>query len=390
MSARWTSFALLSLLAPSLVLVAGCSKKEGSARDGGPRGVAVSAGTAERRDVPIELEVIGSVEPVNSVSIQAQLDGELVQVGFAEGEDVHQGDILFVIDPRPYQAALAQAEANLARDAAQATSASANARRYADLVEKDYVTRQQADDAAAAAEAAAATLRADSAAVEKARLNLQYCTIRAPISGRTGSLLLHQGNLVKANGGPLVVIHQLVPARVAFSVPEQRLPEIRRRQTEGDLSVEASLSGDTEQVFRGTLTFVDNAVNESTGTVLLKATFPNEDRALWPGQFTNVKLRLGTLPNAVVVPSTAVQPGQQGDFVFVIGADQKVEMRPVVAGAQLNGETTIRQGLDGGEQVVTDGQIRLVPGARVEIKPAVGSPAQRGPAQTGPPQADAP
>jgi multidrug efflux system membrane fusion protein len=187
-----------------------------------------------------------------------------------------------------------------------------------------------------------------------------------------------------------VVIHQLVPARVAFSVPEQRLPEIRRRSVEGELSVEVSLPGGSAQVCRGTLTFVDNAVNESTGTVLLKATFPNEDRSLWPGQFANVRLRLGTLPNAVVVPTTAIQPGQQGDFVFVIGADQTVEMRPVVVGAQLNGETMVQQGLNEGEQVVTDGQIRLVPGARVEIKPAAGSAAQPGPAQTGPTQADAP
>ncbi len=386
------------------IALAGCAKEKKA--QGGPPPVPVVAQFAERMDVPIEIHAVGTVEPMNSVSVQSLVQGEITRVGFREGEDVRKGDVLFVIDPRPYQAALEQSRANLARDAAQAASAASNAARYEELVAKDYVTRQQADDARAAAEAARAVLRADSAAVERAKLDFQNCTIRAPISGRTGSVLLQAGNIVRPGAAtPLVVINQIAPIQVSFAVPEQRLPEIRRGQAMNWLTVEAGAAngngdragtgagasagvgpgagagsagtgadaeamrtGAPAMMARGELTFVNNAIDEQTGTVQLKATFPNEDHALWPGQFVDVKLGLGVEANAVVVPSTAIQPGQEGSYVFVIGSDRTAQMQRVVPGERTDGRTIVRAGLAGDEQVVTEGHLRLVPGAKVDIR----------------------
>lgn len=369
--------------------VSACGKGGADAPHGRPP-VAVTAGFAANQDVPIDLRAVGSVDAWNTVRVTPQVGGILLEVRFTEGADVNRGDVLFVIDPAPYRAALDQALANLARDSATQATARSNAARYAGLVQKDYVTQEQADDMATAAAAARATVKADSAAVENARLDLGYCTVRAPISGRTGSLLVHAGNLVKANGDqPLVVINQISPVRVAFSVPEGQLSRIRRGASEGRLPVEVSFPGDSLHVTGGELTFVDNAVDPSTGTVLLKATFPNRDHALWPGQFVNARLRLGTLQDAVVVPSSAVESGQQGNFVYVIQPDMTVKAEAVRAGAQVDGFTVIEDGIESGAQVVTDGQLRLVPGAKVTIQrepgavgPA-GSPGSSGPAGSG-------
>ncbi len=362
--------AIALAVTPALALaLAGCGKGDASAQRGGRPPVAVTAGTASTRNVPIDVRAVGSVEAWNTVEVTPQVGGIIREVRFTEGRDVNEGDVLFVIDPRPYRAALDQALANLARDTATAATAESNARRYAGLVGKDYVTEQQADDMASAAAAAKAGVRADSAAVESARLALGYCTLRAPISGRTGSLLVHAGNLVKANGDqPLVVINQITPVRVAFSVPEGRLPRIRQKAADGELPVEVAFPGDSVRVTGGKLSFVDNAVDASTGTVLLKAAFPNRDGVLWPGQYVNVTLRLGTLDGAVVVPSGAVESGQEGDFVYVIQPDMTVKAMPVRTGVQVDGLTVIESAIAAGDRVVTDGQLRLVPGAKISIK----------------------
>ena len=281
------------------------------------------------------------------------------------------GDLLFRIDPRPYEAALKSAQAQLARDAVQLKTARQDVERYSDLVKKDYVTQEEYDRIRTTADSLEATVRADQAAVENATVQLEYCTIRSPIDGRTGQLMVHQGNLVKENGdAPLVVINQITPIYVAFSVPEQNLAEIKKRSAAGRLEVEASLPGSGGGPLKGWLSFFDNAVDSTTGTVRLKATFPNRDRVLWPGQFVEVGLRVSTRPDALVVPTQAVQTGQQGSYVYVVRPDLSVESRPVVVGTAAGTETVVDKGLQAGETVVTDGQLRLVPGAKVEVKNA--------------------
>jgi multidrug efflux system membrane fusion protein len=324
---------------------------------------------ALRRDVPIGLKAIGSVEAIQTVEVRARVGGEISRVAFKRGRDVRRGELLFVIDPRPYEAELRQVEADSARNAARAASAEATALRYADLVEKGYVTRQEYDEAVANAEALRAEVRANQAEIERARLDLGFCSIRSPIDGRAGDLLIHPGNLVQANGeDPLVVIHQLAPVYVSFSVPERRLAEIKKQASAGTLRVEASLPEDSSSTWEGSLTFIDNAVDETTGTILLKATFPNEDRVLWPGQFVDVELTLATRRGALVVPAEAVQSGQQGGYVFVIGPDTTADLRTVRTGPRANGEIVIEEGVEPGEKVVVEGQLRLFPGAKAAVK----------------------
>ena len=253
---------------------------------------------------------------------------------------------------------------------------SAEARRYADLVKKDYVTQQQFDDTSAEAEAMKATVAADEAAVDNAKLNLSYCFITAPVEGRMGNLAVREGNLVKANAdGPMVTLNQITPVYVSFSVPEDQLAEIRREAATGELPVMASFPDQDDRIFTGELTFIDNAVSAVSGTILLKATFPNADKALWPGRFVNVKLTLATRKGAVVVPDNAVQEGQQGYYVFVVKPDTSVEMRPVDVGQRMGGEALIEKGVEAGEEVITDGQLRLYPGAKVQIKSGLGAEA---------------
>jgi multidrug efflux system membrane fusion protein len=343
--------------------LAACSERAAQPQ---PR-VPVTIGAAERRDVPFELAATGTVEPLQTVAVQPQVGGPIVRIAFREGQDVAKGQILFQIDPRPFQAALAQAEAILSRDRAQAANAEQEAKRYAELAQREYVTAQQYDQARTVSAAAAATLAASDAAVEEARLNLQYATIRAPIGGRTGSLRVREGNLVRpTDPTPLVTINQIRPILVRFAVPAANLPLIQRHR--GDtLAVRAEpVGGGTPS--EGHLTFVDNAVDTTTGTILLKGRFPNEDGVLWPGEFVNVRLRLYVERDALVVPATAVVTGQQGSFVFVVGRDSTATTRPVKL-RRTAGDIAIVDGeLSPGEQVVIDGQLRLQQGSRVQIK----------------------
>jgi len=366
--------ASLCAAAAGILLASACSSGEGR---GGPPEAPVSAAAAETRDIPVEVRSIGTVEAWSTVEVTSRVGGQLVAVHVLEGEEVRKGEPLFTIDERPYRAALLQAEANLARDRSRAENARRDAERYAGLVEKDYVTKAQYDEKRSEADALEAAVRADEAAVENARLDLAYCRIASPIDGRTGSLLVHEGNLVKASGDkPLMVVHQVRPIRVAFTVPQGGLPELRRSVRE-EKALQVTAEGDGGP-WTGALSFVDNAVDPATGTVTLKAEFPNADGSLWPGQFVDVGLILGTLKNAVVVPSQAVQMGQQGDFVFVVKGDSTVEVRPVVRGPDSNGFTALESGVREGETVVTDGHLRLFPGARVDVKSG-GAPGGGGP-----------
>jgi multidrug efflux system membrane fusion protein len=330
--------------------------------------VPVIAETADKKNVPLQIKAIGNVEAYNTVSVKSQVNGEISEVFFREGQDVRKGRLLFRIDPRPFEAALRQAESTLARDRAQALNADAESQRYATLSSKGFVSKQEYDRVRTTADALNAVVQADEAAVENARLQLEYTAIMSPIDGRTGAITVQQGNVVKANDLPLVTINQITPIYVTFSAPEQDLANIKRFQASGDLHVEASISQSGGRPAAGKLTFIDNKVNTQTGTILLKATFPNQDHALWPGQFVEVLLTLTTERNRTVVPAPAVQTGQQGPFVFVVKDDKTVEMRPVTVARTVDRWAVIEKGVEPGETVVTDGQLRLVPGAKVEIK----------------------
>lgn len=392
---------------PVTVLVVGlcgCTQQDGNAnktqRVLPPTPVTIAK--AEMRDIPLQVRQIAAVEPVAVIAVKAQISGELEQVLFKEGQDVTKGQELFVIDPRPYQQALdqaqaaldkdlalvSQAEANLARDRAQAANAHVQAKRYAGLAaegvissdqNESYQTTSQVQDEAVRADQAAitsarASVVADRAAVETAKLNLSYCHIRSPIDGRAGSLLLQAGNLVKANDTTaLVNINQLQPVYVTFSAPENLLPEIRRYSAEHPLLVTATgvVDGSNRAILAsGPLSFIDNLVDSTTGTIKLKATFPNADHALWPGQFLNVVMTLRTIDHATVVPSEAIQSGQKGQFAFVVKPDQTVEARLVTVGQTIDNDIVVETGISPGETVVTDGQLRLFPGAHIRVVPA--------------------
>lgn len=347
------------------VLLAACGDKAPPP----PPPVPVVVATAERQDVPLELSATGTVEPLQAVSVQAQVSGIITQVGFKEGDDVRKGQMLFQLDPRPYQAALSQAQAVLDRDKAQLANARADAQRYESLVQKQYVTAQQFQQIKTDAAALAATVSADEASVEQARLNLQYATIRSPLSGRAGALLVREGNLVRANTGtPLVVVNQIRPILVRFALPAAQLPLIQRYRDSGIAVIAEPAQGGTES--EGTLSFLDNAVDTTTGTILLKGSFPNRDNALWPGEFVRVRARLTTEQNALVVPAPAVVSGQKGNFVFVIRKDGTAISRPVQVRRTTATLAVLDGGIEAGDRVVTDGQIRLRDGAKVQIKTA--------------------
>jgi len=324
-----------------------------------------------KKDVPVQFKNIGNVEAYATVAIKARVGGEIKKVNFREGQDVKAGDLLFVIDPRPLEAALRQAQANLVRDTALANKAESDARRYAELIKKEFVSQQEFEQARATAESLQATVKADEVAVENAKLQLSYCFITAPISGRTGNLKADLGNLIKADADTsMVVINQIQPIYVSFAVPEQLLPDIKKYMAVEKVPVRAVIPKDDrqQQVEEGILTFVNNTVDTATGTILCKATYENREKHLWPGLFVNVVVDFTTEKGAVVVPSQALQTGQQGQFVFVVKPDLTAEARPVEAGRTFNGEVVVKKGLEAGEQVVTDGQLRLVPGAKVEVK----------------------
>jgi multidrug efflux system membrane fusion protein len=319
--------------------------------------------------MPLQIRAVGNVEAYSTVSVKSQVTGVLTQAHFKEGQDVKKGQLLFTIDPRPFEAALKQAEANLARDTAQLQNSREQARRYAELVKKQYVSQEQYDQIRANADAAEAVVQADQAAVENAKVQLSYCYIFSPIDGQVGSLLVNEGNLVRVNDAtPLVVINQIIPVNVTFSVPEQNLADIRRHMATGSLRVAAQFQADEGRPEQGSLAFVDNAVDRTTGTIKLKAEFKNAERRLWPGQFINVALTLSTQSDAVVVPAEAVQVGQEGQHVFVVKPDNSVEVRPVVVARTSEGEAVIAKGLQPGEQIVREGQFLLGPGSRIEVK----------------------
>jgi multidrug efflux system membrane fusion protein len=293
--------------------------------------IPVVVATVTQRTIPVEVRAIGNVEAYSMIGVKAMVAGQLTHVYFTEGDYVHKGQQIFEIDARPFEEAVKQAEANLAKDAANAANAEADEKRYEALLKAGVVARQDYDLKQATFKALEAALAADRSAIDNARLQVEYCHIASPIDGRTGNVLVKEGNVIKANDVPLVNINQIHPIYVAFSIPEKEFPAINKRMAE-HLRVEATIAGDQGRPVQGTLTFADNSVDQTTGTIRLKATFENTDNRLWPGQFVNVLLTVTTQPNAIVVPSQAVQTGQNGQFVFVVKADNKVEMRPVVLG----------------------------------------------------------
>ncbi|MHC1729869.1 MAG: efflux RND transporter periplasmic adaptor subunit [Syntrophobacteraceae bacterium] len=362
---------LILLLCSCLFIIAGCSQNASGKGDRSAEKPAVPVVTAVavQKDVPVQIKAIGKVQAHSTVAIKAQISGELISVHFKEGQDVKKGDLLFTIDPRPFEAQLKQAEANLARNKAQLLNAQKQVERYGSVVTKGYVSQEQYDIMKANASALEAAVRADEAAAESARLSLKYCYIKAPIEGCTGELKLHAGNIIKANDEekPLVTINRISPVFVIFSVPEQNLPDIKKHMAAGRLEVLASVSGSQETFARGELTFLDNAVDFSTGTIQLKAEYPNKDRGLWPGQFSNVVLTLSQQIGAVVIPFEAVQTGQQGQYVFVLKPDSSVEYRIVTPGKVIGNETVVDKGIVPGETVVTDGHLRLANGSKVKV-----------------------
>ena len=347
------------------LLLGACAKKDPPSAPPVPVTVAI----AERRSVPFEIAATGTVEPLQTVAIQAQVGGILRRVAFKEGDEVKRGQVLFELDARPYRAALDQALAALARDRAQATNAAQQATRYQTLAEKQYVTAQQYEEVRTNAAATQATLSGSQAAVDEARLNLQYATIRAPITGRTGSLLFREGNLVRATASqPLVTINQIRPILVRFAVPAATLPLVQEHVGK-NIVVRAEATGGGEQS-EGSLSFIDNAVDTATGTILIKGRFPNDDGSLWPGAFVNVRLQLYVEPNALVIPAAAVVAGQQGSFVFVIQPDSSAATRAVTVSRTAGDFAVVSGDVQAGDRVVVDGQLRLRQGSKVQIKAA--------------------
>src|SRR5579859_6619953 len=359
---------LQTSLAALLLLAAGCSNKD-AVQAAKPQSAApVRIATVASRTMPVELQAIGNVEAISTVTIKAQISGQLVGVHFKEGDFVKKGQLLFTIERPPFEAALRQAEGTLAKDEAQSLNAKLDAERYQGLGKQGVVSKQQVDAAGAAANAMAATVAADKAAVETAKINLQYTSIYSPINGRTGTVGVKEGNLVKANDVPiLVTINQIEPIYVSFAIPEQQLAELKQYSNTKSLKVDAAPQGGTQH-FQGRLTFIDNSVDLTTGTIKLKATFDNAAHVLWPGQFADVKLTLKSQPNAVVVPTAALQTSQNGTYVYVVNQDLTAQPQPVKVGWNVGEDTVIASGLQPGQRVVTDGQLRLTPGAKVDIK----------------------
>lgn len=365
---RRTPFPALAL-SIAAVAFAGCSGG-GNARQTPP--VPVVTARAAVRSVPYEVQAIGTVEAYNTVSIRSQVGGVVNRVLFIEGDPVKKGDRLFLIDPAPFKAALQAAKAQLARDRVTAENLEQQLSRYDELAKKDYITAQEHSDMVANFKAMQATVQEDEANVETARLNLDYCSIESPIDGRVGRRMIDEGNVVKANSdSPMVVIHQMQPILVRFSVPQQVLPRLLEYAAGDTLRVRAWATGEDPDAHVGRLTFIDNAVDESTGTILLKAQFPNDEMMLWPGEFVNVALILTQLEGSVVVPTRAIGTGQNGDYVFVVKDDNTVDMRTVDVTYRLDGDAVLASGVSDGETVVVDGQLRLRPGSEVVEKEPV-------------------
>lgn len=349
-----------------LLAVSGCTKQQAAPA---PRAAAIPVVVAKvtQKAMPVQLASIGNVGSY-SVSVRAQVAGELLAIHFQEGGFVQKGQLLFTIDPRPYEAALAQAQATLLRDKAVAANSRAQAQRISKLLADGIVSPSDSDTSRSAADAAEATVAADEAAVNTAQLNAEYCKIYSPMDGRTGSVMVKPGNLVKVADVPIVVINQVSPIHVDFTVPQEYLSDIKKYMAAGPLRVEAAVPNSSEPPEVGTLTFIDNAVDTTTGTIHLRATFENRRGVLWPGLYVNTLMTLAHQANATVIPAQAITAGQQGSFVYVVKEDSTVAPRPVASSRTIQGEAVIDKGLEAGETVVTDGQVRLVPGSKVQIK----------------------
>jgi multidrug efflux system membrane fusion protein len=383
----------------------GSGGKGGGRRGGGD--VPVTVANASTRDVPVEIDVIGNIEAYSTITVKAQVGGLLTNVYFKEGDFVKKGEKLFDIDPRPLEAAynqavaniardkaaLLQAQANMARDEANAKYQDAQAKRYAELFKAGVISKDQAEQLRASADASTQVVNADQAAIasaqaaigasqataENAKVQLGFDTLYSPINGRTGNLTVKQGNVVTANNMDMMTINQVEPIYVTFSVPEDQLTAIKKYMALGSLSVRARpQDAGIADAEHGTLTFVDNTVDVTTGTIKLKGTFPNTDHKLWPGQFVRVTLLLTTQANAVVVPNQAIQTGQAGSFIYVVKEDKTVETRPVVTGARVGQDMVVNQGINAGETVVIEGQLRLAPGSKVVVRDGKGGGGGRG------------
>jgi multidrug efflux system membrane fusion protein len=363
------------------------ANKAGKAGGGRQPPVAVTVARVVQQSVPVRIQAVGSAEAYATVAIKARVDGQIVEVRFREGQEVRAGSVLFKLDPRPFEAALKQAEANHQRDLAQLAQAKRQEERYLELLQKNFISKEAYAQYKTGAETAQAAVLASNAALDNARLQLEYTTIRAPIDGYTGRIQIQKGNLVKANDAtPLVVLNQVHPINVSFAVPEQILPSVRKQMTGEPLQVEAT-PPDAAKPAVGKLVFVDNAVDTTTGTIKLKAVFENREDALWPGQFVTVWLKLFEDKNALTLPSRAVQTGPNGQYVFVVKSDNSVEVRPITVQRSEGDLAVIATGLSKGEQVVTQGQLRLIPGAKVLIK-GEGRPQNGDRPQGGDPQKD--
>ena len=364
---------LSAALLMAVLVLNGCSTDK--VQSAGPAGagrppVPVVVSTAEQRDIPLQILAIGNVEAYQSVQIRSMVNGQIAGVHFKEGQDVRKGDLLFTLDKRPFQAALDQATGNLKRDEAQLANSELQARRYTDLEKQGIVSRELGEQQRTQQQSNSSAVEADKAAVEAARVQLSYADIRSPIDARTGAVLIHLGNLVKANDTPyLVQLNQVQPIYVTFTVPETRLEEVRRFAA-SHLKVLAYAKGQTTAAAEGELTFIDNGVDPQTGTVKLKGTFLNKDRKLWPGEFVDVVLNLFTQKNVVVVPTKAIQTGQQGDYVFVVKKDGTAEARPIVTQGAYQNLTLVSKGVAAGETVIVDGQVRVVPNGKVVVQSA--------------------
>ena len=332
-------------------------------------GAPVRVAAVTQRTIPVRVEAIGAVQAYSVVQIKSRVDGQIISAGFREGQIVKKGDLLFQIDPRPFQAQLKKAEANLARDQAQLDKAKSDLERYSALSNKGFSSQQRFEEARAAVGVYSASIQAGEQAVEIARLNLEFTTIRAPVTGRTGSMLVNPGNLVEANKDPpLVTINEIQPIQVAFSIPEQYLSEVKKRMAKEALAVSVTIPEEKGPAIAGEVTFIDNQVDAQTGTIVLKARSDNEDERLTPGQFVTVSMTLDALENVLTVPTRAIQMNQNGSFVFVVKENKTVEIRPVDVGPQADDFTAVLKGLKKGETIVTDGQLRLFPGAKVTPK----------------------
>lgn len=358
----------VSLMLVLVIISTACGDKE--ARPIPP--VPVTAAKVEVRSEPLSLSFVGTVEPIESVSVKSQVSGVITRINFIEGQEVKTGQLLIQIDPRPFQADLDKALAQLAKDKAQAANAEIQAKRYVDLFNKQLVSQEQYDTALTQSEMLKSVVLADEAAVKEAKLNLEYSSITAPISGRTGGLLVKRGNVARSNDTTLLVINQMRPIRVGFAIPGNQLPVIQKYSSRSKLEVRVKPSRSDEKIeVKGRLAFIDNKVDTSTGTVALKAEFSNKEGFLWPGQFVDTELILAIEPAVLAIPTGAVVTGQEGTFVFIISSDNTVEKRLVKVNRSLNNTVVIDEGLKAGENVVTDGQMRLVPGAKVEIKTSI-------------------